>query len=464
MMNNYVFADDDLEVVIVSDPGTWAAFEYFQNYGFKSSFENTETQIYTTSGTNTLTGNFTFTGTFTGSFDATVRMAVDTLIGTDLNDVDNILTGYTHYYLDKDEVQLTIHPTDNATQQNNGFALGCVYNAQSTSATAEMNCTPTSGLAQTIILPDAEITFDSIDTLFNSVTNYSVALTLRNEGTVVGSLTGTLSGSIGGSGTVSLSGIYNETTTTQNKTKFQFTMPYMKHSTGTLTPLSYSNNKRFIGSTDDPFVCYYMANNRSIYSAITIKQLNSNDNVTGSDVIYVRKDIFGISNYLQLAGFEYYGGGAWMNYGLLGNGNPWTYTDFLYPLYVGKKSQMSDELYRFIYGEDRTLNELTSFHHDMVSGNQYSHAAANGMNQVEQDFVDKTDELIDFEGDTFNSMDSAIDGVQLNNNLISGSGFLNAANWVRVQFDNLISYSPLSSILVFSLSLGFALLIIGKVR
>lgn len=361
-----VKADDDIEIIPVNDPGTWSAFRWFYEYGFESDFSTQETQTYTTSGTNTLNGNFTFTGTFTGAFDATVRMAVDTLIGTELDNVDDILTGYTHYYLDKDEIQLTISPTDNATQQNNGFSFGCVYNAQSTSTSSEMTCTPTSGLAQTIILPDAEITFDSIDTLFNSVTNYSVALTLRNEGTVVGTLTGSFSGSVGGSGTVTLSGVYNETTTTTNNQKYSFTMPYTTRKTNfPAGGLTYSQKYRFSGSKDNPFCIYWMSNKRDLYSMSNIYKMNTKTGV-GNNAVWIAKIIYGTQD-LIVNGAEYSGSDyAWMDF----DGNRYNVTNqIIYPLYVGYKNNMSDELYRFIYGSDRTIEKIS----DQMAADQQHH-------------------------------------------------------------------------------------------
>ena len=377
---------EDIEIIPVNDPGTWYAFKFFENYGYSADIQTTEEQIYTTSGTTTLTGNFTFTGTFTGLFDATVELAVDTLIGTELADVDNILSGYTHYYLDKDQVKLKIHPTDNATQQNNGFSFGCVYNAQSTSTSSEMICTPTSGLAQTIILPDQEITIDSIDTLFNSVTNYSIALTLRNEGTIVGNIEGTLSGSIGGSGTVSLSGVYDETTTTTNKQSYKFTMPYMSKSSDLWKPADYNGDAVIHGngSTDNPFIIAFLSSQNFVQY---MKLYNWKNNTELPTNTYTRNSKYVTSsNNWQLDYIEYYGSAfTYLNVtrGVYG-------ATKIYPIYIGFKNDMSDNLYRFIYGSDRTIEKIgdqmaaDQQHHDeMMDTSDSEHIASDGNALIE---------------------------------------------------------------------------------
>lgn len=354
-----VNADEDIEIINVNDPAVWAAFKFWSYYGVTPDYENVVEQIYTTSGTQTLTGSFNFTGSFSGSFDATVQLSVDTLIGTELADVDNILTGYTHYYLDKDEVQLNIHPTDYATEQNNGFAFACTYNAQSTSANAQMTCTPTSGLAQTVILPDAEITFDSIDTLFNSVTNYSIALTLRNQGTEVGTLTGTLGGSIGGSGTVNLSGVYNETTQTTNHTKYSFTLPMGKTSNNRIGPVTYDGKMLFRGSQDDPWVEAWISTN-GLKNHMKLFLANGNEVNSSLYTLAIRD----VAPWMSLEFFEYRSpNNAWMNFthGIVFDG--------LYPLYSGPLSAMSDDMYRFIYKGDRTIDKID----EQIAADQQHH-------------------------------------------------------------------------------------------
>lgn len=37
-------------------------------------------------------------------------------------------------------------------------------------------------------------------------------------------------------------------------------------------------------------------------------------------------------------------------------------------------------------------------------------------------------------------------------------------NWVKTQFDNLVSYQPIKLVLVYSLTIGVALTILGKLR
>lgn len=56
-----------------------------------------------------------------------------------------------------------------------------------------------------------------------------------------------------------------------------------------------------------------------------------------------------------------------------------------------------------------------------------------------------------------------LDNINVNDYNISGITQLsNAANFVRIQFDNLTKNNPFGTILGFSLFLGLSLLIIGK--
>lgn len=62
-------------------------------------------------------------------------------------------------------------------------------------------------------------------------------------------------------------------------------------------------------------------------------------------------------------------------------------------------------------------------------------------------------------------MNTALNDIPVNNNLPTAMGtkFLQSANWVRVQFTRLTDNNPFGSVLSFSLVVGIALLVLGKI-
>lgn len=81
---------------------------------------------------------------------------------------------------------------------------------------------------------------------------------------------------------------------------------------------------------------------------------------------------------------------------------------------------------------------------------------------MKSEFDTDSNDLITIE-DTFNdSMNSALQNVSPSFNM--GQSFLNSANWVSTQFNNLVNNTPFASLITFGLTLGLGLLIIGKIR
>lgn len=99
----------------------------------------------------------------------------------------------------------------------------------------------------------------------------------------------------------------------------------------------------------------------------------------------------------------------------------------------------------------------------LSDGNSNSQSATSNNNNSNQLLDNTVNQMESLENGFKNDLNSNLDNINANNFNISGITQLsNAANFVRVQFDNLTKNNPFGTILGFSLFLGLSLLIIGK--
>lgn len=478
-----VFADNDSEFILIDDFYTYNAYKWWSLYGLTADTETSYTNTLNSISQSSESGTFSFSGNFSGSFDASVSLTYSgtTQTGSQGNTFWSTTSESGLMYDSSYQgIEMTITPSANGASNDYNATYACVYNTQSTSTAAVMTCTPDySTYSTSLTLPNQSITIDEIR--FNTAGSIQtdLFLSLLNQGTEVGSLNGTLGMSGGGTGSLSLTENGTTTTTSVNTNSLKYTLPLM---TGTIdnswSRYDFRDQKpkafRMIPNReDDPTTLIFLVSGRmtklydewiKVYGVTasdyntqyTLKRKHTQSRQIGAFQlvtlsIYTEDLPYANDSYIHLKFYPE-------------NFN--TYNTFLpiIPLFVGNYSRIPDDLYRFAYGGDRTIDAINSFHSDMVEGTSTSQSAASGIDNSTSSFSSTSGQLVQFEDSSFNSLDSAINDVQLNSNILSGQGFLNAANWVRVQFDNLISYSPIQSVVVFSLSLGFALLIIGKVR
>lgn len=99
----------------------------------------------------------------------------------------------------------------------------------------------------------------------------------------------------------------------------------------------------------------------------------------------------------------------------------------------------------------------------LTDGNTNSQSVTSNNNQSNQLLDDTIDQMESLENGFKNDLNNNINNINPNDFNISGITQLsNAANFVKVQFDNLTKNNPFGIILGFSLFLGLSLLIIGK--
>lgn len=100
----------------------------------------------------------------------------------------------------------------------------------------------------------------------------------------------------------------------------------------------------------------------------------------------------------------------------------------------------------------------------IAQGTQQSNTAASDLEDSADDIVQNSNTMFTFENQQNTNMNNALQSINTNFDIGTiGSSFLTSAAWVKTQFDNLTNTTPFGSVLSFSLLLGLALLIIGKV-
>lgn len=131
------------------------------------------------------------------------------------------------------------------------------------------------------------------------------------------------------------------------------------------------------------------------------------------------------------------------------------------------KSSFKYNYFYFVINDEIDLNTILVKAPETDSllsdGNSNSQSTTSNNNQSNQVLDNTVNQMESLENGFKNDLNSNLDNINANDFNISGITQLsNAANFVRVQFDNLTKNNPFGTILGFSLFLGLSLLIIGK--
>lgn len=114
------------------------------------------------------------------------------------------------------------------------------------------------------------------------------------------------------------------------------------------------------------------------------------------------------------------------------------------------------------YGlNNKLLNDLNI----IVNGTTQSNSANQQLDSNTSQFQTDSNALIDIEDTMSNNMDTAMQQITPSSNpgTSFGGNFLTSAVWVRTQFERLTNGNPFGSLIVYGLTLGLALLLLGKV-
>lgn len=133
------------------------------------------------------------------------------------------------------------------------------------------------------------------------------------------------------------------------------------------------------------------------------------------------------------------------------------------PLYLGESSNkyISTD-FALLYGlSNRLLDNLDI----IANGTNQSNQANQQLDSNTSQFQTDSNDLIDIEDTMSNNMDTAMQQITPSSNpgTSFGGNFLTSAVWVRTQFERLTNGNPFGSLIVYGLTLGLALLLLGKV-
>lgn len=365
-----VKADNDDEYLQIDDFYTYNAYYFWSLYGLSTDKSTSYTNTLNTISQGTSTGSFSFSGSFSGSFDATVNLAISGLTSTELDDVDDILTSRTFYYFGEGSssnplIEMEISSSGQGTEYIPRY--GCTYNPSATGASATMTCTPNT-YDGAFTMPDQDIKVTSIDVAMNSLTDYNLTLTLKNENTVRGTLSGSLGLSGNGQGTLTLNENGSATTTTINTNSLKYTLPYVK---GDSINNEFLSVKSFNMIANDPFTIIMLSPYQisSLKDSVTVKY-RSNGQIDNN--VFTVDNVNFLIGGMQLLCYSFNSTDIKQHY-LEFNFNQNVYKTYGFiPLYVGTKSRIPDDLYRFVFRSDRQIEAINAQtaadqqHHDQM--------------------------------------------------------------------------------------------------
>ena len=123
------------------------------------------------------------------------------------------------------------------------------------------------------------------------------------------------------------------------------------------------------------------------------------------------------------------------------------------PIFYGESNLLTDDLRSYI-----GLGSL------LETGNKKSLSATQNISSASQNFSSAAEDINTLESGFVSNSSSALQDLNLNTNIVSSDKFINGASFVKTCFDSLITPTPFGSYILFALSLGVALIFIGRFK
>lgn len=144
------------------------------------------------------------------------------------------------------------------------------------------------------------------------------------------------------------------------------------------------------------------------------------------------------------------------------------------PLYLGYDTQLNDELAQTLGLDTETevqlkiTNQYLSTIEQLIRGDSETQDLVNNNDSTTDNLNDTSNEYHSIENNSINDMQSQLNNINLDNNLYSNTGFVDGAWFVKKVFTDIVeTYNEsigIKLVIMFSLILGLALTIIGKLR
>lgn len=161
-------------------------------------------------------------------------------------------------------------------------------------------------------------------------------------------------------------------------------------------------------------------------------------------------------------------------------------SETIYPIYFGLTTYIPDDLYNWLYGNryvpilqqiDSDLNDFSTQNHEdltqidsdlnslasYLQGGTSANQSAQNVNSSASSTDTATNQLHTVEQTQIDQFTTSLNSVPSSSSLLTTDGFLNGASYVRDMFD-MVAVGQFRGLLSFTLIIGFALLMIGKVR
>lgn len=430
---------DDYDYIPIDQLYMYNAYNIWFTNGYKADYTNT------ISYDENLTGTYTYTGTVNGSISGSESGSMNiTLTGTlNTSNGEGGSTSSFNQFFAFDDISLEITSSEN--EQTNTVTYGCTFSNPNTSvgAYSSATCTPNLNYTSTYLPP---LTVEVQDTAGSEAVSLgNIYLYLAEQETGGGTYSGILSlsesSSVNGSGTLSLSGT---SSTTGHKI---YDIPSLK--VDNLIDINNIGNRISL-------------NNDYIFSFLT----TTSGFTPGTDIyLYTTNEDANIS--YETINARYIGG--YILYTVKFNTDKKNSQYYIHinkkynnviPIYANYIFNMNDDIYRFIFNSNRT-DELID------QGTTQSQEAANNLASGEDQFNQAANDFHDYEQDFKDNLDNSLEDINtdFSDDLFNPNRHpFREINWVKTQFDNLVSYQPIKLVLVYSLTIGIALTILGKLR
>lgn len=137
------------------------------------------------------------------------------------------------------------------------------------------------------------------------------------------------------------------------------------------------------------------------------------------------------------------------------------------PIYYGSKYTMPEDVYYYIFNEPKPNLSYDATTYDLLeNGNSDTQDSIDSFNDTTSDLTSITSDLHNFESGLNTDLTTQMNQIDFNTSgsIISNNNFLLTSNWVRTQYNRMITNNPFGSMISFSLVIGISLLVIGKLR
>lgn len=234
-----------------------------------------------------------------------------------------------------------------------------------------------------------------------------------------------------------------------------------------LSATSTSNNSEYTKAQDiavyigQTYIISFMVNKNMASDPVIYYSPNSSANV---NVNRLKREYVGDGWYKYTFGFEYDSSSGISNFSVRWPGLNNTYK--IIPIYNGEISTMKDDLKVFCGLETDTNKLLRQLIEVTTNGNSNSQASISSADQQKSNLDSTSDNYHQLESTFNDDMNSNFNNIDLtaNKGLIRNSKFGSSSRWVTRQFNRIVTDTPFELLITYSLTVGLALLVVGKLR